>query len=173
MKSLPLILLLLTLQACQDTSHLRIRSNNVTKDYQLLHLRGSDLLVQDWDAHRAATWRTLAVIPINTIDTLWQPDANLNRNVTLGAVGGALATYATLRFIPGIGFAGAAAVLIIGIPAMGLGALVAHALPSGEHIFLPNDLNLIPFLRDCQKYENYDDMPPILQEKILHIASGR
>jgi hypothetical protein len=177
MKSLLTLLFLLSLQACQSASYLRIRSQEVTKDYQLLYLKDSNLLVQDWDANRNATWRTLAEIPLHSIDTIWQLNVGQQGNVVAGAVVGLLTTYAILNLVPAlataIAFSGGVGLLIIGVPALGIGALIGSAFPSDDRVHLPHDPEIVAFLRECQYYDSYDDMPPILQEKILRLASER
>src|SRR5689334_1896055 len=137
------LVLMLTMASCQNASHLRIRSQEVIKEYQLLYLRGSTLIVQDWAASRAGTWRTLAEISLYSIDTIWQLEANRNRNAALGAAGGVLAILGSIYAVPEVGYAlafgGPAVLLLVGLPVVGFTALLGSALPAGEYSYLQGD----------------------------------
>ena len=163
-------LLLVLISSCQPASHFRIRTGDIIRDYELLHVRDSTLIVQDWSAHGDYMWRTVAHIPLREVSTLWHPEANRNRNIQLGAgIGLGIAVGATY-LIPWGGsdyYAPVGALLLGGPLVMAAGAIIGSSLPADDLILLPEDPETLYFLEDHQLYREVEDMPGVLREKAL------
>lgn len=166
-RSPALLLLLILVVSCSPTSHFRIRTGDVIKDCQLLHVRDSTLVVQDWKSYKDGMWRTVTRIPLDSVLMLWHVASNANQNIAMGTGAGIGISFGVIFLGPWEGYT-KVALLIFGMPfATAAGALIGAGFPAGDLELMRGDPDLLPFLEAHQYYDDPDEMPPILREKAL------